>query len=368
MYMQIRLARIILFLILVSLPVVAAAQTRDKVGKLTKYFETACREEGFSGVVLVAGNGKPLVAKACGLANVEFRVPNTIRTKFRIGSMTKQFTAAAIMMLQERGKFKVSDPIDKYLRDIPEQWKGITIRQLLSHTSGLMHSWALPEFEKTMMIPATTDETLARFWDKPLLFKPGEGFLYSGVGYFLLARVIEETSGVSYETFLKENIFAPLAMKDTGSDRPELVLNDRASGYDFKDGRLLNAPIIYMPKLAGGGNLYSTVEDLLRWDQALYTDRILSKKSFTEMTTPVRNDYGYGWLIKESFGRRLMTHGGDVPGFTAYIARYTDDRVTIIVLNNVTNVPAGKIGKKLATILYGENTDLQNKEKPKPRR
>jgi CubicO group peptidase (beta-lactamase class C family) len=362
------LTRSVLALLLLFLSSAAEDQTQDKAERLRRYLETTALNGHFSGAVLVARNGKPLVAKAYGLANAEHQVPNTTKTKFRIGSVTKQFTAVAIMMLQDRGKLSVSDPIDKYLHDIPDQWKGITIHQLLSHTSGLMHSWALPEFENTIMIPATPEETLAKFKDKPLVFKPGEGYLYSGLGYFILARVIEEVTGATYDEFLRANICALLGMSDTGSDRPEPVTANRASGYVLKEGYLENAPPIYMPILTGGGNLYSTIEDLLRWDQALSSGRLVSKKSFEAMTTPVRNDYGYGWLITEEFGRRMMTHGGAVPGFTAFIARYVDDQVTIIVLSNVTVIPASQVGKELAAIVFAESAGSQKKGEATPHR
>lgn len=355
------LTRTALALILLSLLSVTNTQAQDKSNQLTKYFETAALNGRFSGSILVVKHAKPLVAKAYGLANAEHQIPNTTKTKFRIGSLTKQFTATAIMMLQDQGKLSVSDPIRKYLHDIPDQWKGITVHQLLCHTSGLMHSWALPEFEKTLMIPATPAETLAKFKGIPLMFKPGEGYLYSGLGYFILARIIEEVTGGTYDTFLKEHIFTPLAMSDTGSDRSESVLANRAAGYVLKGERLENAPPIYMPILTGGGNLYSSVEDLLRWDQALYSGKVISKKAFEVMTTPVRNNYGYGWTIREEFGRRVMMHGGSLPGFTAFIARYLDDQVTIIVLSNVTSVSASQVGKELAGILFEENIGSQKK-------
>lgn len=319
------LSRTALALMLLSSSHVTVGQTLDKADRLTKYLETVAAKGHFSGAIMVVEHGKPLVAKAYGMANAEHQVPNTTRTKFRIGSVTKQFTAAAVMMLQERGKLSVSDPVDKYLDDVPDRWKGITIRQLLSHTSGLMHSWALPDFEKTIMIPAPPEQTLARFREQPLVSEPGEGFLYSGLGYFVLARVIEKVTGLTYDAFLKENIFSPLGMSDTGSDRPGPVVANRASGYVFSEGRLENAPAVYMPIFSGGGNLYSTVEDLLRWDQALYSAKAVSRKSFEAMTTPVRNNYGYGWEMTEVFGHRVMAHGGSLPGFTAFIARHVDD-------------------------------------------
>ena len=361
------LTRTALGLMLLSVSHVTDGQTRDKADRLTRYLETAAVNGHFSGAILVAEDGKPLVAKAYGLADAEHQVPNTTRTKFRIGSVTKQFTAAAVMMLQERGKLNVSDPIGKYLDDIPAQWKGITIHQLLSHTSGLMHSWALPEFEKTIMIPATPEQTLTKFRDQPLMSKPGEGFLYSGLGYFILARVIEKVTGGAYDAFLKESIFTPLGMSDTGCDRPEAVIANRSSGYVFSEGRQENAPALYMPVFSGGGNLYSTVEDLLRWDQALYSARVVSKKSFEAMTTPVRNNYGYGWEMSEVSGRRVMAHGGSLPGFTAFIARYVDDRVTIIVLSNATNIPASQVGKELAAIMF-EGTGSKKDGGAKPNR
>jgi CubicO group peptidase (beta-lactamase class C family) len=186
----------------------------------------------------------------------------------------------AILILQEQGKLQLEDSLAIHLRDLPEHWASITLHQLLTHTSGIMHSWSLPGFEEKMMIPVTLDETLALFHDEPLLYEPGTGFAYSGLGYFLLAKVIETVSGCSYEEFLRAEIFEPLGMDDTGADTPDVVLKHRASGYVLEGGVLRNAPVIFMPILTGGGNLYSTVTDLSLWDSALTAQRLISPQSY----------------------------------------------------------------------------------------
>ncbi len=244
--------------------------------------------------------------------------------------MTKQFTAMGIMILQEQGKLAVEDPLFRHLADMPEIWRSITIHQLLTHTSGIMHSWALPGFAETMGEPRTVQETIDRFRDQPLLFEPGEEFSYSGVGYFLLASVIEEVTERSYEQFLRSHIFEPIEMHDTGADQPGLDSSGRALGY-YQNRP---SPPIHMPILTGGGNLFSTVEDMLRWDQALSQGRLLSTEGYQAMLRPERNDYAYGWFVRTVDGRTQLSHGGGVPGFTAYIVRYPAEGLCVVVLNS----------------------------------
>ncbi len=292
----------------------ASNRAQDTATKLDGYMTARAKSQFFSGSVLVTRDGRDLLRKGYGFANVELRVPNNPDTKFRIGSMTKQFTAMSIMILQEQGKLTVRDTIGKLLPDMPPSWQPITVHQLLTHTSGLMHSWELPGFSETMMVPSTPDQTLARFKDKPLLSKPGEKFHYSGLGYFILARIIEKVSGKPYGMFLREQIFDPLAMNDTGEDSQAPILTHRASGYRRDGERLENAPPIYVQLLTGGGNLYSTVDDLSKWDRALNAGRLISKPSYESMYTASKENYAYGWAVSTEGNRKRIEHGGDVPG------------------------------------------------------
>ena len=309
---------------------------------------------------MVTRGGESLLSKGYGFANVEHEVRNTSQTKFRIGSITKQFTAMAILILQEEGKLAVDDLVSYHLSDIREIWNDIQLHHLLSHTSGIIHSWALPEFEKFMMVPATLEETVARFRNCPLSFEPGQGFQYSGTGYFILALVVEKVSGQRYGAFLKNRIFEPLGLKDTGEDEHPEILPNRASGYiENEDGTLGNAPYIHMPTMTGGGNLYSTVEDLSKWDRALVCKELISTSSYKAMYTPIKNDYAYGWVVAERSNRMEVRHGGSVPGMVSHILRYPEDEICVTLCKNGPpwrNVE--QIVEDLAAIALGESQNL----------
>lgn len=189
---------------------------------LEAYMKTALKDHNFRGSVIVAVDGHTLLKEGYGLANIEHEVANTPQTRFRIGSVTKSFTAMGVMLLDERGKLTVDDPIVRYLPNAPNSWQEITIHQLLTHTSGLMLPWALPGFwDRVMMVPATLEETICLFRDEPLLFGPGEDYQYSGLGYFVLASIIESISAQTYGVFLQSEILGPLGMNDTGVDQPQ---------------------------------------------------------------------------------------------------------------------------------------------------
>jgi len=341
-------------------------QTQDLIAKLNEYMNVVVGDRSFNGSVIVTKERKTLLAKGYGFANVEHQVPNTPKTRFRIASITKQFTAMAIMILQEQGTLSVDDLISKHIPNLPKAWNKITIHHLLTHTSGLMQQpWELPEFRETLIIPASLDEIIARYKDKPLLFCPGEGFNYSGIGYFILTQIIEKVSGQTYDDFLHREIFEPLGMNDTGADQHSLILPHRASGYIGKGSNLVNAPPIHMSNLTGSGNLYSTVEDLVRWDQALIGHKLLSEASYRKMYTPEKVQYswgyGYGWWIQKRFGRTEISHWGLLPGFRAHILRFPEERVCIVALSNIMPSLADKIANNLAAIVFGESYELPQK-------
>lgn len=305
----------------------------------------------FSGVVLVARDGRVLFEKAYGLANREHGVPNTLETKFRIGSNTKQFTAMSVLMLAERNKLSVADSLCKYIDDCPQAWSEITLRHLLTHTSGIPDFTEFPDNDHYERLPMTPLETMARFRNKPLESVPGERFNYDNSGYLLLGYVVERASGERYEDFLRHNIYERIGMSDSGYDHPWIVLKNRASGYAARHGEVVNATYIEMDQPFGGGSMYSTARDLLRWDQALYSDKLVSRKSLEQMfmpyegnysaTRPVdrgwysRHKYAFGWDISTWFGRTLYSHAGGINGFRAVIMRYPEDRTLVIVLMNV---------------------------------
>ena len=355
-----------LFASIVAAQSTSVPPSADQVAaKVDEYMKAVLQVDGFSGTILVARDGKPIVSKGYGMANVELNVSNSPETVFRLGSVTKQFTAMAIMMLQERGKLNVADPMCNYIADCPDMWKPITIKHLLTHTSGITNYTAFPDFAKTTIMPITTSAMTDRLKKEPLEFTPGEKFNYSNSGYYLLGAVIEKASGKTYADFLQENIFTPLGMKQTGYDDPLRIIMHRAAGYQKQSGKVINAAYMDMTVPYAAGSLYSSTGDLLIWDQALYTEKLISKKSLDQMFTPLKGEsgYGYGWGVGKRFDHREISHGGGIYGFATEISRFPEDRVTVVVLSNIQGAPAGQIANNLAAITFGAAFEMPKERK-----
>lgn len=308
---------------------------KQVVVKVDEYMKRAVQYDQFSGSILVARNGSPVISRGYGMANYELSVPNTPQTVFRIASLTKQFTAMAIMQLQERRILNVNDAICRYLDDCPSAWQPITIRQLLTHTSGIPNYSSLPDWDEKLSIqPYTQKEYVKLFRDLPLQFAPGEDFKYSNSGYYLLGLIIERVSGKSYQEFLNENIFVPLGMKSTGVYNRRPLTPNLATGYYWSLNSYVNAPYYGVAGSNADGGLMSTTRDLLIWDQALYREKLILRKSLDELFTPFKNDYAYGWRIGKKFERQTTGHAGSINGFSSFIMRFPTDRVTIIILTD----------------------------------
>jgi CubicO group peptidase (beta-lactamase class C family) len=331
--------------------------SRDLAKKVDEYMRAYVNEGNFSGTVLMARKGKILISKGYGMANSELNVRNVPSTKLRLGSITKQFTAMAVMQLQERKRLSVHDPLSKYIPDYPQGDK-ITIHHLLTHTAGIPNLTDLPEYGAYMLNPSPVRKTIDLFKNRPLDFPPGEKYKYSNSGYIILSYVIEKASGQSYESFVSENIFKPLNMKNSGYDHQEIILKNRASGYVLTGEGLMNAPYIDMSIPSGGGALYSTVGDMYLWDRSLYKEALVSRKSLDAMFTPYKEGYGYGWIIANLNGRKIITHDGSVNGFLTHIARYVDDDACIVILSNIMNSPIPEISRDLRAILFGEKYEI----------
>lgn len=338
-------------------PTLTQTTETQLASQLDDYLTTLVEQDRFSGSILVVREGKALISKGYGMANLELDVPNTPQTKFRLASVTKQFTAMAILQLQQQGKLNVQDPICKYIRNCPEAWQPITIHHLLTHTSGIHDYFDTPDvedFEKKSVSPI---QIIDRFRDLPLDFVPGESIYYSNSGYVLLGYIIEQVSGQPYASFLENNIFEPLQMADTGYDNNRMVIKNRASGYS---SQYVNAEYIDVSVLYAAAGLYSTVEDLFRWDQALYTDTLISKPLRDEMFTPFASipgaelSYGYGWVIGKQFNHHGVAGWGGMEGVRTAIDRYPDDQVTIIVLSNREDTSVGDITSEMARMIFGE--------------
>ena len=315
----------------------------------------------FRGTVLVGIDGKVLFEKAYGLADEEWDIPNTAKTKFRIASLTKQFTAACILLLQEQGLLHVQDRVSNYLPDLPTGWREITIHQLLTHTAGVPSpDYASKQSASIQRLGATPQEAVAQVANQPLDFNPGTKWNYSNTGYILLGMLIEKLSGQTYADFLETNIFHPLGMTDSGYDRPAEILKARASGYDIRDGHLTNADFIDMSGPFSAGGIYSTVEDLFRWNEALaQSGKLLRadslKQMFTEYpeATHEGQHYGYGVVISRlKFGKLLYYHGGGVNGFSSVIQRYPEERLCIVSLSNSEAYKPWELGDHIAADIF----------------
>jgi CubicO group peptidase (beta-lactamase class C family) len=297
------------------------------------------------------------------MANFEWDIPNGRSTKFRLGSITKQFTSMAIMQLEERGLLNVQDPIGKYLTDYPKPAADrVTIHHLLTHSSGIPSFTGLPDYGPRMSIKSSVAEMIDRFKNLPLEFEPGSSFKYDNSGYFLLGAIIEKVGGKPYDVFLQENIFKPLGMRDTGYDWTSVVLKNRASGYERGPAGLLNASYLDMSQPFAAGSLYSTVDDLLIWDQALYTERLVKAASIERLFHPwiaagPQGHYGYGWAVSTVKGHRNIAHGGGINGFNTFISRFPDDHAVFIWLRNVITPASPTMNQDLSAILLGEKAE-----------
>jgi CubicO group peptidase (beta-lactamase class C family) len=343
---------------------------QTKVDKLDKLIRAYADYGKFNGSVLVAEKGTVIYKKGFGLAEMEWDIPNQPHTKHRLGSITKQFTAMLIMQLVEQGKLKLDVPISTWLPDYPKKnGDVITLHHLLTHSSGTPNMTSFPGFVKDIMRNSYSPVQLVKlFADSTLQFKPGERFDYSNSGYILLGYIIEKVTGKSYEQVLQENILTPLKMNNTGYDHNRALLKNRASGYEKKGWIYVNANFIDMSVPYAAGSLYSTVEDLSLWDQALYGKQLLRKENmdllFTKHIPSGGGHYGYGWNIGEmplgNTAERIQTigHGGGINGFNTQITRIASDKSFIVLLNNTGGAPLNEMTSAIAAIIYDKSYDL----------
>jgi CubicO group peptidase (beta-lactamase class C family) len=343
----------------------AAKGAPDHAAKVQEVLALAHKYRLFNGSALVAENGKTIYKGAFGLANMEWGIPNTPDTRFRLGSITKQFTAMLILQLVEQGKIKldgkISDYLPDYRKDIGEK---VTIHHLLTHTSGIPSYTGLPNFRQDVSRnPYEVDGFVKKYASGDLLFEPGSKFAYNNSGYFLLGAIIEHVTGKTYEQVLKQKILDPVGMKDTGYDHYETLIQKRASGYEKTIDGYRNAPYLDMSIPYAAGSLYSTVDDLNLWDQALYKDTLLSAQSKALMYKPFLKDYAYGWVVvNASFKQndqavQVITHGGGINGFATNIARYPNQKNLIVLLDN-TGQNVDGLTETIAKILYNQPYEM----------
>lgn len=347
--------------------------TAETVAKIDAYLDAYAQTGKFSGSVTITQGQIGGMTRSYDLANREHQVANTGTTKFRIGSVTKQFTAVAILQLQEKGLLDVQAPVSTYLPDYPNG-DLITVHHLLTHTAGIpeyLDPEVFPDLAEWMRLSSSLDQLVDRFKDLPLEFEPGEKFKYSNSGYVLLTQIIETVAEQPYAEYLQANVFDPLGMKNTGYEVPQTVISNLAQGYLFigKETYLQASPFdMSIPQGAGG--LYSTVEELANWNRFLHEDEypaVLRKTAKAMMMTPIvqmepeespDTFYGYGLVIDNHLGRQRVHHNGGISGFASSLARYPDEALTIVVLSNFETALPSRIMKDLAAIAFGEPYEI----------
>jgi CubicO group peptidase (beta-lactamase class C family) len=342
-------------ILLLSLLAVTGVAQADNVDD---YIKAEMQKQRIPGLSLaVIKDGQVILAKGYGLANIEHQVPVKPETIFQSGSVGKQFTATAVMILVEEGKIALDESISKYLVEAPESWKRITVRHLLTHTAGMTDYPKDFDFRRDY----TEDELLKRAALIPLAFRPGEKWSYSNLGYMALGVMLSKVTGKFYGDFIQERIFKPLGMTTARIISEADIVPNRAAGYRLVEGELKNQEWV-SPALntTADGSLYLTVLDMAKWDAALYGEKILKKPSLDQMWTAVKlNDgkahpYGFGWGLGEAQGRRIVQHGGAWQGFKSCIARYVDDKLTVVVFANLAQANPEKIARGVAAIYNPE--------------
>jgi CubicO group peptidase (beta-lactamase class C family) len=346
--------------------IILAAQltafAQDHAAEIQELLALAHEYRQFNGAALVAENGKIVYKGAFGPANMEWNIPNTPDTKFRLGSITKQFTATVVMQLVEQGKIKLDARLSDYLPDYrKDTGSKVTIHHLLTHTSGIPSYTSQPGFfENVSRNPYKVDEFVKKYASGDLEFEPGSKYTYNNSGYFLLGAIIEHVTGKPYEQVLKENIFDALGMKNTGYDHHGTILPKRATGYSKTPDGYANAGYLDMSIPYAAGSLYSTVEDLYLWDQALYTDKLLSAQSKALMYKPFLDNYAYGWVVTNASFKQndqpvqVISHNGGINGFTTTIVRFPKEKNLIVMLDNTGSEYLDRLSDSIAKILYNQ--------------
>lgn len=349
--------------LLVALSLQAAAQAPAESNGLSsainQELEKVFKPNEPGAAVIAVKDGQVVFRKGYGMANLELGVAIEPDMIFRIGSVTKQFTAVSILMLMEQGKLNLTDEITKFLPDYPTQGHKITIEHLLTHTSGIKSYTNLPEWLPLWRKDMTMTELIDLFKNKPMEFAPGDNWNYNNSAFVLLGAIIEKITGQSYGDFVEKNIFAPLGMKQSFYDNTQRVIPRRAAGYSKNGSGYANAQYLSMSQPHAAGSLMSTVDDLAKWDAALYTEKLVKQESLKKAWTPfVMNggkptNYGYGWGISTLQGEKIISHGGGINGFTCEAIRLPESKVYVAILTNRDSGTAS-LGPKIAALVAGK--------------
>lgn len=347
----------VIFFVLVCSVFQSYAQSVEQ--KIDELLTAYAAQNRLNGSVLVAQKGKIIYEKGFGYRNAETKTPNDVNSIFQIGSITKQITAAVIMQLQQEGKLSVQDKLSKYFSGFVNGDK-ITIENLLTHTSGI-HNYT----DDTVLVGNSNvtrhysrDEMIKIFQSYPADFEPGTKWNYSNSAYSILGYIIEKVEKKPYEKVMRERIFQPLGMKNSGFDFTNLSSTYKAKGYFSLGEKPQPAPIVDSTIAYSAGAIYSTVEDLYKWERAISSNKILMPESWKAIFTPYKNKYGYGWAIDSVYGRLTTSHSGGIHGFSSYILRFPQDEVAVIVFDNSGSNAVGRISTAIAAVLFNEKYEI----------
>jgi len=304
--------------------------------------------------IAIARDGKVILAKGYGMAELEHQIPATATTMFRIGSVTKQYTAAAIMRLAEQGKLSLDNELGTYFPDYPTQGHTVTVRHLLNHTSGIKSYTQIEEImQKHIAYDMSVDELLSWVKDIPFDFAPGEQYAYNNTAYYMLGSIIEQASGTPYCQYLQDEFFTPMGLLHTRCDSNADIIPGRAQGYGMRDGELVNDRLIGMDNPGAAGMLIASAADLVRWNMALMNGEVVSAESLKLMTTPTilpdgtNTNYGFGLMMNDLEGHRRISHGGGIFGFNSTLVHYPDDDLYVAVIANGGS-SAGRLGEEIS--------------------
>ena len=362
MIRRVTLAAACLAVLLVLTPVAACADNAVAEA-LERHFQESCKADAPGAAVIAVQDGETLFREACGLADLEHGIPLAPDMVFRLGSISKQFTAVAILMLEQEGKLEVSDEITRHLPDYPTHGKTITVEHLLTHTSGIPSYTGIEGWMAEKIRLDLDDEEMMEGWkDLPLEFEPGSRFAYNNSGYFMLGSIIEAISGMEYGVFIEEKIFKPLGMTSSYYDSETRIIPKRVHGYGPAEGGegYVNAPFLDMDQPGAAGGLMSTVDDLARWDASLYTDQLLPAAARGRLWTSYKltdgeeTGYGYGWAVGEHGGKKIIHHAGGIFGFSTNAIRIPEEKFYVAVLANGGPLAPGQVSEQAARVFLGE--------------
>lgn len=349
--------QIFLYLLLLNSLIFNAQTDEQKAKRIDSILTVYTAKKQFNGSVLIARGDKILLSKGYGMANFSKNIPLTPQTKFKLASVSKQFTAMGILMLQENGRLTTDDKLSKFIPDYPSGDK-ITIHHLLTHTSGIPDVTGLPLYDSIVTQPHSIEKMISYTKHLPLEFEPGTRMKYSNSGYILLSYIIEKTSGKKLGDFMKLSIFEPLGMKNTGLWTSQEIVKNAAVGYNMQESGPAEAGYIDMSIPSGAGAIYSTVDDMYLWDRAFYSEKLVKKATLEKMMTPFKDNYAYGLKIDNYAGHKMVNHGGGIQGFSTISLHFPEDELYIVILRNFENLTLFSAHKVCRAIMYDQKFDL----------